>query len=113
MANTTTNGPQASPVKTSDIDELKAQIETLKADMSSLTGTVRDMGRTRAEALRGAASEQANAWRGQGEEAVRRARAKGQEAYGSAEASIRENPATAVGIAAGVGFLTGLILSRK
>lgn len=113
MANTSTNGSTEPTVKTKDIDELKAQISALKSDLSTLTGTVKDIGKSRAEAFKGAASDQANAWRDQGDAAVREAKMRGREAYSSAEASVRENPAMAVGIAAGVGFLTGLILSRK
>ncbi len=103
----------ASAADNKDIDDLKAQIDALKADISALTGTVRDIGKNRAEAFRTAASDQAGVWRDQGEAAMQEARAKGMQAYGTAEQSVRDNPAMAVGIAAGIGFLTGLIFGRK
>jgi ElaB/YqjD/DUF883 family membrane-anchored ribosome-binding protein len=100
-------------VSDADLEELQKQIAALKTDIAALTTTVRDIGKNRAEALRGAANEQVEALREQGEAALRDARTRGQDALSQAEESIRENPATAVGIAAGLGFLFGLIFGRK
>lgn len=86
----------------SDYEALEKQIAALKADISALSGTMKDIGAARAGAIRE-----------QGEAAVEQARAKGRAAYDQAEASVRDNPAMAVGIAAGIGFLTGLILGRR
>jgi ElaB/YqjD/DUF883 family membrane-anchored ribosome-binding protein len=62
--------------------------------------------RTKAEdSLRAAREALAEA----GDEALERAR----EAAASADDYVRENPWTVVGIAAGVGLLVGLLLSRK
>ncbi|WP_172300289.1 YqjD family protein [Pseudoruegeria sp. HB172150] len=100
---TAASTPKSNGTSTSkDVEELQAQIATLKADITALTETMKTMGKTRAAQLRE-----------QGEAAVGQAKVKGLEAYEQAEASVRENPAMAVGIAAGVGFLVGVILGRK
>lgn len=109
----TSSNDKSTPAEAKDVAELKAQMDVLKADLSALTSTLKEMGVSRAEALRTAATDQAASWRSQGEAAVEQVRAKGREQYGNAEQSIRENPAMAVGIAAGIGFLTGLIFGRK
>ncbi len=100
-------------VSDADIAELQKQIAALKSDIVTLTTTVRDIGKNSAEALRGAATDQVEALREQGEAALRDAQLRGKDVYSQAEASIRENPAAAVGIAAGLGFLFGLIFGRK
>lgn len=87
MADTGTIGKTASNEST---EELRAQIETLKADLSNLTETVRK------EAARG----------------VEGAKEQAAEKIEDLEAQIRRNPVQATAIAAGVGFLLGAILSR-
>jgi len=109
MARATTNGSQSS----ASYEDLEKQIAVLKKDIAKLTETVGEYGRARSNDLRGAAYEQAAHLRAQGEKAVSAAQAKLDEQYRATEAKVRENPAAAVGIAAGIGFIVGLLTSSR
>lgn len=71
-------------------EELAEQIEAIRADIQSLTSTV---------------SRVANKQLGQAQD-------KAVEAMSNAEDAIRENPVSAVAIAAGLGFLFGIFTRR-
>jgi ElaB/YqjD/DUF883 family membrane-anchored ribosome-binding protein len=84
-----------------DIDELAEQIETLRADMSSIGDTVSRMTRSgisEAEAVaRGKVDEAQNAVR---------------ESAGEVEAMVQRNPLQSALIAVGIGFLIGVFARR-
>lgn len=71
-------------------DELREQIDTLKTDFANLSDTVRK------QASRG----------------IEQAQETAAEKVEDLEAHIRRNPIQATAIAAGIGFLIGAILSR-
>ena len=48
-----------------------------------------------------------------GEEGLAQAQKSASDAYHQTEASVRENPAAAVGIAAAIGFVVGLLAGRR
>ena len=77
-------------VANGNAEELAEQIEAIRADIQSLTSTV---------------SRVANKQLGQAQD-------KAVEAMSSAEDAIRENPVSAVAIAAGLGFLFGIFTRR-
>jgi uncharacterized protein YjbJ (UPF0337 family) len=77
-------------VANDNAEELADQIEAIRADIQSLTSTV---------------SRVANKQFGQAQD-------KAVEAMSSAEDAIRENPVSAVAIAAGLGFLFGIFTRR-
>ena len=77
-------------VANDNAEELAAQIEAIRADIQSLTSTV---------------SRVANKQLGQAQD-------KAVEAMSNAEDAIRENPVSAVAIAAGLGFLFGIFTRR-
>lgn len=77
-------------VANDNAEELAEQIEAIRADIQSLTSTV---------------SRVANKQLGQAQD-------KAVEAMSSAEDAIRENPVSAVAIAAGLGFLFGIFTRR-
>ena len=77
-------------VANDNAEELADQIEAIRADIQSLTSTV---------------SRVANKQLGQAQD-------KAVEAMSSAEDAIRENPVSAVAIAAGLGFLFGIFTRR-
>jgi uncharacterized protein YjbJ (UPF0337 family) len=77
-------------VANGNAEELAEQIEAIRADIQSLTSTV---------------SRVANKQLGQAQD-------KAVEAMSNAEDAIRENPVSAVAIAAGLGFLFGVFTRR-
>ncbi|WP_417274610.1 DUF883 family protein [Celeribacter halophilus] len=93
--------------------ELSAQIETLKADVAELTSTLADYGRARKDLLEHSAEESFDAAKQKGVKTAEQARQQARDAYAGAEKTVRANPAASVGIAAGVGFLAGLLATRR
>lgn len=59
------------------------------------------------------AEELLKASRARAEESVRTARARMKDAGVQVDEQVRENPWTAIGIAAGVGLVLGILLGRK
>lgn len=94
-------------------EQLREQVDMLRADLARLTGTAHDAG---AE-VAGAAAQSVR-------RVGRTAAAAVGEGYEHAEAQVedvltragdytRANPATALGLAAGAGFLLALVLARR
>lgn len=109
MARTATNGGKSEPTTA----DLQAELEALKQDIANLGATLGEYGRARGEDLKSAAKDQAQFLRAKGEESVAHAQKMTTNAYHQAEDSVRENPAAAVGIAAAVGFMVGLLAGRR
>ncbi|WP_415404424.1 DUF883 family protein [Tateyamaria sp. SN3-11] len=99
--------------KTTDTGDLAAQVETLRHDLASLTQTIADLGRAKGdEAVSAAKSKMADV-REQAADTAETARLQAMEMQDKADTFIKNQPATALGIAAGVGFLVGFLGSRK
>jgi ElaB/YqjD/DUF883 family membrane-anchored ribosome-binding protein len=65
------------------------------------------------KATAGQSGERIEKVRGRAEQSLRIARERMQAAGQSVQDNVTENPWTAVGIAAGVGLIAGILLSRK
>lgn len=113
--------PRLKEVNTDDIEQ---QLAALKADIAGLTKALADYGQAQGNNLSAAASDTAHAAKVKSadaahqaavhaEEAYLMARAKANDALSRTEDSVRQNPAAAVGIAAGLGFLAGLLTARR
>lgn len=92
-----------------DNERLQSEMAELRAELSRLSTTLTDMASHRYEALRDRAA-------GVAEDVVRQGAVWRDQAYSRAgemeadvERSIRERPIAAVAIAAGIGYLVGLI----
>ena len=72
-------------------DELSAQLDALKADMADLTQTMKNLGVAK----------------------VDDARAHAQDGVDQALDYVRDKPANALAVAAGMGFLIGLLSGRR
>ena len=104
-----TNGTSSAPT----YDDLAAQIDTLKSDISALTELMGDYGRARKEDAAARLRDAAEATRDKGYETAAQARAKAADWATEAEEVVRRQPALAMGIAAGLGFLVGALSTRR
>jgi len=73
-----------------EIQQIAKHLQTLRKDVEGLSGSIKTAGGHQAERVQDAAGE----------------------ALAAIEESVKRNPAQALGIAAGIGFLLGIILRR-
>ena len=95
------------------VKDLSAQVEVLKSDIGRLTETIASLGKAQGRHLAEDARDRADRARGMAEEKGRELRAGLEVRAREAEDYVRENPASALGIAAGFGFLVGYLTSRR
>ncbi len=93
--------------------DLTAQIETLRDDLSALTKTIADLSESAREDVAASAKSKAEHLRGKAEDTAQAAQEQAARMQGQANEFIRNQPATALGIAAGLGFLIGLLGARR
>ena len=107
MASTTKstakNGRAASDIS---IEDLSAQIDILKSDIASLTDTVGTYTKSKGH-------EAAKTAKAKAENMAQAGRDKAIEAQLHTEEFVRNQPATALGIAVGIGFLVGIFTARR
>jgi ElaB/YqjD/DUF883 family membrane-anchored ribosome-binding protein len=84
------------------IEDLSSQMAELKAQLAEMTTVAKRRGGAMAAKLRD-----------RGETAVEDAKARAEGYFAEADAAVRQNPATAMGLALGVGFLLGVAISRR
>lgn len=111
MANTSTtlNGNKDS-ISSAD---LAKQVEILRNDLSSLTEIIGDLGKAKGDEAIAAANAKAAEVRAKLHDSAETARLQAMEMQDQANHFIKTQPATALGLAAGVGFLIGFLGSRK
>jgi ElaB/YqjD/DUF883 family membrane-anchored ribosome-binding protein len=106
-----------SQVEKSNVAELNAdlskQVAVLREDIANLTAIVSEYSKEQAGQLKAAAADKAAGLAKAGSHAAETAKLTAQVAYSDAEDAIRANPSSAVGIAAGLGFLVGLLTARR
>ena len=95
------------------VADLTAEIQTLRNDLSSLTGTIADLAKTKGNHVSQAAAEQADLAQQKAHEATEFVSARAKAAQHQAEDFVKQQPATALGIAAGIGFLVGMMSTRR
>ncbi len=93
--------PKAAAAREPSYEELSQQVDTLKSDIRRLTDSLGDYGKARGRYYQGEAQRRADHFRDEAQGKV-----------DEVETYVHENPATALGIAAGIGLLLGL-LSRR
>ncbi|MBS8225661.1 DUF883 family protein [Vannielia litorea] len=94
-------------------DEVSAQIAALKSDISALTNAVAELGRAKTSEFQSYAKSKASEAKAKAHEGADYVKHNAEYAYGRANDFVTERPATAIGIAAAVGFLIGHFSSRK
>jgi ElaB/YqjD/DUF883 family membrane-anchored ribosome-binding protein len=102
---TTRNAPDAA--------ELSEQIEALKNDISAIAKTLSEMGVAQRDAAVSSVREKAEHLCDEGQRSVEYAQGRAEEMGQQTVDAIRRQPAAAVGIAVAVGFITGMLMSRK
>ena len=99
--------------ETANMADLKDQIETLRNDIGTLTRTMADMGKGKGDDAMAHARATMSDMGEQVADHAETARLRAMELQGQANDFIRTQPATALGIAAGAGFLVGFFGARK
>lgn len=99
MAKTTT-------AQTVTVDDLSEQIATLKSDIATLTSTMGDLGKAKTHEATQSAKDTVD-------HLATASRERALDAQKQAEEFVRTQPSTALGLAAGIGFLAGLIMARR
>ncbi|WP_394178320.1 YqjD family protein [Yoonia maritima] len=93
--------------------DINKQMAVLREDIANLTATVADYGKAQGTQLKTAAiGTAANAAKA-GAVTANAAKQKAEASYAEAENAVRANPGAAVGIAAGLGFVVGMLASRR
>ena len=95
------------------IEDLSRQIEELKADLSGLAETLKALGVAQTRAAAEEVKGRAESARAAGAQQVEDLQVRLEAMLGEADKIARDRPATAMGIAAGLGFLVGLLLARR
>jgi ElaB/YqjD/DUF883 family membrane-anchored ribosome-binding protein len=95
------------------VEDLSQQIKDLKADVAKLVETLGSMAKAEGEDLTEDMRARAEKLRKAGAARTAEAEARLSELASEAEVLARERPAAAMGVAAGVGFVLGLILARR
>jgi len=96
-----------------DIDQLSQQIATLKQDIAEISTTLGGLGQSSRDAAVKRARDTAAALKETGEQHMQSAQRHAEEMGQQATDAVRRQPAAAVGIAVGVGFLLGFMTGRK
>ena len=110
MASTSASKSNGTGPSTADLAEQVAQI---KGDMGELTTLLKDLGLSKAEAAQDAIKSGVATGKQKGEDAIALAQLQAEHAGAKAQQFVHEQPTTALGIAAGVGFLVGLLATRR
>ncbi|WP_375173782.1 YqjD family protein [Pseudooceanicola sp.] len=97
-------------VKTED---LQADVEQLKKDIAALTKSLGEYSKAQRSHLRDVTKDAVDDAARKGREQVAAARDGVEEAYAQAEEQVRAHPSAAVGLAAGLGFVLGLVTARR
>jgi ElaB/YqjD/DUF883 family membrane-anchored ribosome-binding protein len=94
------------------IDDLMAQLETIRADVAKLTSILSKIATDEVDTARAKVRDAASTIGDQGERLAGAARDSAQSSAHEVEAAIQRNPLSAVLVAVGLGFLFGMFSRR-
>lgn len=95
------------------VKDLETEMAALRSDIADISETLKGIGKGGVADLNARARETASHLKARGKAQAKYAGEQAHAAYDAAEDTVRHNPAASVGVAAGVGFLVGLFLSRR
>lgn len=101
------------PKAEATVEDLVEQVNALKAELSDMAARAKDRGEDIADEVMSRGRRAAIRARRQAEAQFEHARELGHDYLDRADHAVRNNPATAMGVAVGVGFLVGLLLARR
>jgi ElaB/YqjD/DUF883 family membrane-anchored ribosome-binding protein len=87
-------------------------ISSSKDHLSQAAKDLSDAANAKYQDVRSTAAQKAEEYKGRAQQAYSAATDRAQDFQGDAEQYIRDNPLQAIGIAAGIGFVLGLIMRR-
>lgn len=93
--------------------DVAKQMAILRDDIANLTATVAEYGKAQGALLKSTAAEKAAEVADAGTATAETVKKKATKTYLDAEDAVRANPGTAIGIAAGIGFLVGMMTARR
>ena len=108
--------PRLETINASDnaaVGEISTQISALKADVAGLTAALGQYVKAQKNNLGNAASDGMHAIHDHAVDQMNAARHMGEKSYANAESLVRNHPAGSIAVAAGVGFLVGLVTTRR
>ncbi len=94
-------------------EELIAQIDTIKSDIGALTKLMADYAGAKEEEIESRLKDTADRAKAHGQLAADQAKAQAAEFGAHANRFVAEKPGMALGIAAGFGFLVGMLGARR
>lgn len=92
--------------------DVTKQMAVLRDDIANLTATLAEYGKAQGLALKASAAQKAAGVAENGAQTAQALKATAEKTYADTEDAVRANPAAAMGIAAGIGFLVGLMARR-
>ncbi|PTW50644.1 MULTISPECIES: DUF883 family protein [Rhodovulum] len=95
------------------VQDLEVQIDALKDDIAQIARTLGDLSAAKKNDMRDTVQNRAAALRDRGEATVAEMQSRGMEMGEQAADAVRRQPAAAMGIAVGLGFLVGLMTGRR
>jgi ElaB/YqjD/DUF883 family membrane-anchored ribosome-binding protein len=95
------------------VADLTEEIQTLRDDLGSLTDTISELTKSKGNEVSHIAGRQVDAAQKKAAEAADFVNTRASDAQHQAENFVKEQPATALGIAAGLGFLVGMVGTRR
>lgn len=99
--------------KTPDSDDLNAQIATLRQDIASITDTLGAMAKAQKDSMSEAAQKRYDQARARGADAISSAQTQANALNEQAHEFVQEKPALSLGMAAGLGFLVGVLTTSR
>ena len=107
------NANAAAKSTTQDMQQLSEQIGNLKNEIADISRTLGNLGTHTREAARNEIENSVAQFRKRGAESLEKAQTTAEDLGQAAAESVRKQPAAAVGMAVGVGFLLGFLTGRK
>lgn len=95
------------------VEDLARQMEALRADLNGLAETLKGLGLAKGKEAADGVKSRAQSARAAGEQQIEEMHARLEAMLAEADKMARDKPITAMGIAAGFGFLLGLMLGRR